>query len=164
MEIRKAGEADIAAVLAIMEEARAFQAASGNPQWHPGYPGEADITADIAAGRAYVYTSGGEVVGYVAIADGDDEYDRMPEVWRTPEPYGVMHRLALGAATQGKGAGREAFRLAEEVMHRSGARSVRIDTGLRNVPMQRLMDRLGYACRGSVTFSWGERLAYEKAL
>ncbi len=55
MEIRRAVETDLPALMDIYEEARQFMRAHGNQeQWSGGYPQKEILLADIAAGCLYV--------------------------------------------------------------------------------------------------------------
>lgn len=54
MHLRKTREGDIAAVLAILDQARVRLGALGIDQWQNGYPNRAAIEEDVARGRSYV--------------------------------------------------------------------------------------------------------------
>ena len=59
MEIRKTQATDLAAVMALFDEARGTIAALGIDQWQNGYPSEDVVREDIALARAYAVTDGG---------------------------------------------------------------------------------------------------------
>lgn len=153
MFLRKATVEDIEVLLPIFAQARRAQRLAGFVQWADGYP---------SAG--YVLDDCGTAAGYVAIAIGDREYDRHPELWDAAAPYAVFHRIALADAYRGKGNAAELFSLAEDIARRLGAHYIRIDTGLENRPMQRVLANRSYTALGPCTFIWGPRLAYEKRL
>lgn len=164
MFLRKATVEDIEVLLPIFAQARRAQRLAGFVQWADGYPSAGDFETDISRSAGYVLDDCGTAAGYVAIAIGDREYDRHPELWDAAAPYAVFHRIALADAYRGKGNAAELFSLAEDIARRLGAHYIRIDTGLENRPMQRVLANRSYTALGPCTFIWGPRLAYEKRL
>ena len=135
-------------------------AENGNPhQWGEGFPPRDALAADIAAGRSYVCEEDGAIAAaFVFTTAGEPTYRVIRAgAWLDDTPYGVVHRLA--AAERGCGAG--AFCLAW-CLAQCG--NVRIDTHRDNLPMQRLLARLGYTYCGIIDLEngRGERLAYQK--
>lgn len=160
---RKVEVSDFETVRELFEQGRSFQQSLGFVQWLPGYPSEDILVQDMERGRGYVFMTDDVIVGYASIfTDSDEEYDRMAHIWRTPKEYGAVHRLVLSDAVRGRGLGRGILEICEDLIARSGCKAVRIDTGLQNKPMQRLLAGAGYSCRGEHNFVWGPRLAYEK--
>lgn len=164
MEIIRATNAHIAAVMGILDSAREYQRQSGFRQWDDGYPSEAVVAADIASGHAYVFTRQGEVAGYAFLPEGDAAYDTFESVWRLTGRYGAVHRLAVAPQARGIGASAPMFTLIEETFRQRGIGIVRIDTGLENAVMRHLLEKYGYTPLGAYEFPWGARLAYEKML
>ena len=164
-QLRQAEEADIPACLAVLDYGRASQRAAGFEQWPDGYPSEEDVRNDIAAGMAYVMTDPqGNIAAYIAIAYYDSEYERLREIWTPAERYAVFHRIAVGEAYRHSGQGVRLLALAEAHVCKEGAEAVRIDTGLTNLPMQRLLASRSYRNLGHTLYSWGPRYSYEKLL
>ena len=65
--IRKSAEADIPAIMDVLEAAKQIMRASGNVnQWINGYPSEAVVRKDLENGNGYVVEDDGRVVGYFA--------------------------------------------------------------------------------------------------
>lgn len=159
MYIRKTVAADIPAVERIYAEARKFMKEAGNPeQWRDGYPGVAEIEADIADGTGYVCCDGEEIVGAFYFRVGvDPTYVRIYEgEWKSEKPYGVIHRIAV--ARHGGGVARfimdECFGLSE---------NLRIDTHRDNLPMQRCLSKNRFEYCGIIYLESGEeRLAYQR--
>lgn len=184
LSLATATAADIPAILAICDQARAHQRKLGFAQWEDGYPSRDVIAADIAASRAYLIVeepdglppcdasaghradeSTGSPVGYVVIDPaGDPGYDSLPDTWHTATPYAAVHRLALGDAVRGRHLAAHVMRLIEHRAATLGSRAIRLDTGPDNLPMQRLLATLAYTPLGLRQFPWGPRLAYEKFL
>lgn len=163
--LRPANQTDVAAAMDICSQARAFQRACGNIQWADGYPSEETIARDIAASKGYIAEVDGVPAGYCVIdIDGDAEYDRAPGLWSTDEPYVAVHRLAMADCARGKGLSAVVFRQVERIVSARGFRVIKVDTGLHNIPMHRLMANLGFTCCGEHTFPWGRRLTYEKVI
>lgn len=164
MILRRAAFDDIDDVMLVFSQARLAQRRAGFKQWDDGYPSLEVLKSDIRSSNGFVLDDGGRIAGYVAIAIGDEEYDRHPELWDVAESYAVFHRLALSDDYRGKRVSSILFDLAESLADRTDAQFVRIDTGLENKPMQHILSKRGYAALGCCSFIWGERLAYEKSL
>lgn len=148
----------------VFSQARLAQRRAGFKQWDDGYPSLEVLKSDIISSNGFVLDDGGRIAGYVAIAVGDEEYDRHSELWDVAESYAVFHRIAIPDDYRGKKVSSILFDLAESRARRANARFVRIDTGLENKPMQHILAKRGYAALGCCNFIWGERLAYEKQL
>lgn len=165
MELRKATSGELDAIMRILAEAREAQRAQGFVQWEDGYPPVSTVMADMERGEAYVLADRGKIAGYAAIAAGDVEYDRLRHIWRTDcEEYAAIHRVALADSHRGRGLSCVFLLLIEREVRRRGIMSVRIDTGVENKAMQRILEKCGYTGLGVRDFVWGRRLAYEKRL
>ncbi len=164
MEIIEATFCDIERILEIMNSARAFQRAMGFVQWLDGYPSHDDIMNDISNGGARIFTVDDKIIGYAYLTDFDNEYNRLNNIWKFGNRYGVIHRLAVDAEYRGHGCSTEMLQLIENEFKQSDINAIRIDTGTENIVMQHLLSKSGYECRDQQSFIWGERLAYEKKL
>lgn len=151
-------------IMSIMDDARHYQRECGFRQWEDGYPSRKIIEEDILQGRARIFTKESKIAAYAALADQDDEYERLKNIWQYSGRYGVIHRIAMAHDFRSSGIAPQVIRLCEEDFCSLGIEIMRIDTGVNNQAMQNLMQRCGYECRGTHIFSWGERLAYEKRL
>lgn len=164
MEIRKATLSDLPTVMDIYAYARRFMADHGNPrQWGPtGWPPEALIRQDMAAGKSYVCTEGGAIRAVFFFDMGPEIEPTYRDIqdgqWADPTPYGVVHRIA--AAEGSKGAGRFCL---EWAFAQCG--HLRMDTHGDNRPMQSLLKKLGFQYRGViyVVEDNDPRLAFEKS-
>lgn len=174
MRFRKTTKEDIARVCEIFDGARETMHAQGIDQWTDGYPAEADIAADIAAGESYVLCEddgtvtatcavllGGEIT-YTEIADGK---------WLTESPddgnttYVAVHRVATDKHCRGKGLASRLIEEAAAIGRNAGKISLRIDTHRDNLPMQRMLARNGLVLCGEITLLSGDkRNAYEKLI
>ena len=66
--IRHACEADLPAVMSVIEAGKGIMRASGNMlQWNDGYPSQSVILADMEASNGYVVEEDGAIVAYFAL-------------------------------------------------------------------------------------------------
>lgn len=163
---RQAAREDIPDILTICDEAREFQRSRGSMQWKDGYPSESVILSDIDKCRGWVIESpDGDSAGYCVVdTEGDSEYDGIEGLWHTGRPYAAVHRLAFSDRVRGKGYGRLVLADIESRLRDNNIHAIRVDTGLENLPMQRILESLDYSNLGVHDFSWGKRIAYEKEL
>ncbi len=156
--IEKANLSQLPQILKIYEKARDFMAQSGNPtQWGTNYPPEEMIRQDILNGKSYVNLEDGKIraVFYFAL-EADPTYAYIDGAWLNDEPYGVIHRIAVGDS--GKGVAAECFQFAMEHCD-----NLRIDTHENNIPMQRCLGKNGFQCCGTIYLEDGDpRIAYQK--
>lgn len=168
MNERLAVPGDLGRIMEIIAEARRSLAALGIDQWQDGYPGADDIAADIAAGRRWVLTEGGEILASAAVYVGHEEtYDELRGgAWGADaREYGIIHRIAVAKAARGRGAASRLVALCREMAVSAGVPCLRCDTHQGNLPMRRMLERNGYVLRGKITLKTGEeRVAYEKML
>jgi len=159
MLIRKTTLEDIDEVMTIYRDAQNFMKAHGNPlQWGNFYPTEALVRGDIAAGTSYVCTGGDRIAAVFVYRTGADEtYARIYDgAWLSDDAYGVVHRIA--SAHSVKGAAAFCITWAFEQCG-----NLRIDTHADNVPMQRLLAKLGFISCGIIhTYDGSPRLAFQK--
>lgn len=158
--IQKANLSQFSQIMAIYESARAFMARNGNPdQWGTAYPSQEMIRQDILNEKCYVNLYGDTVnaVFYFA-AEEDPTYGYIEGAWLNGEPYGVIHRIAVG--NSGKGVAAECFAFAE-----AHCSNLRVDTHEKNIPMQRCLDKHGFTRCGVIYLEDGDpRIAYQKVI
>lgn len=165
IELRGATEEDIQIILNICDDARCFQRNSGFPQWSDGYPSREVIENDIAAAIGFIILANGKIIGYCVIdCNGDKDYDEASGLWNFHGAYAAIHRLALSHDARGRHLGKPSLECILDFIANQYIYNVRVDTGVENAPMKRLLASLDFVCRGEYNFSWGQRLAYEKAL
>ena len=157
LRIRPARPADLPALEELYARARAFMAASGNPnQWGNSRPTREQIQEDIAQGHGFVCVDRGEILcAFSFSTQGEPTYGHIEgEGWPDDGSYGVVHRLATGGARRGAAA----YCL---TWCRSHCRQVRIDTHADNLPMQKLLEKLGFTFCGTIYLADGSpRWAY----
>ena len=159
-----AGEASIA--ISFIDEAKAFLRSIGVGQWQNGYPGAGTIKADIAKGNGYFLMAGERPLAYMCIDFGGEmAYDGLDGHWLIDtRAYGVLHRLAMGERSRGKGAATIAIQLAEALMKSRRMESFRIDTDENNEVMKHLLHKNGFTYCGTIWFDNSVKIAYEKLL
>ena len=158
MEIRQASIEELDAIMKIYEGARAFMAASGNPdQWGESYPPRGLIESDIARGCCYVCAARDGLWGvfYFAVED-DPTYAYIKGAWKNDAPYAVLHRVAV--AKQGRGVVSRIFDFAI-----SQYPNIKIDTHESNLPMQKALAKNGFTACGEIYLENGDpRIAYQR--
>lgn len=158
--IQKAILSQLSQIMAIYETARDFMARSGNPdQWGTAYPAEDMIRQDILDRKCYVNLEDEQILAvfYFAVEE-DPTYGYIEGSWLNDEPYGVIHRIAVGES--GRGVAAACFDFA--VQH---CDNIRIDTHDKNIPMQRCLAKYGFARCGIIYLEDGDpRIAYQKVI
>lgn len=160
LAIRKSTMEDLDRVMELFTDARIYMAENGNPnQWKTNWPPRENIIADIMAQDSYVCVDGDKIVGtffmkkaldhtYFNIYDGewvDDEKE-----------YCVVHRITTDRNTRGVGT----FCLNWVFEY---CNNIRIDTHKDNIPMQSLLEKLGFCKCGIIHLDNGEdRIAFQK--
>lgn len=177
VEFRKTRECDIDRVMEILTDGKAALKALGIDQWQgDGYPHRDIVENDVRLGQSYVIQDSDEHIAATAMVSlsGEPDYDEIEGAWLTPgtsaDPdYAVVHRVAVGADSVGRGMARYLLASAEEVAREGGVRSVRIDTHPGNVPMLTLVESCGYTRCGIIRIKHAdggipERVAFEKLM
>lgn len=159
MELRQANMEDLEPILQLYENARDFMRRSGNPdQWGKNYPPRNMVEQDIRSGASYVFEEEGQLLGVFACLPGPDPtYAKIEDgAWLNDRPYGVIHRVAVGAQRRGIASACLAFG-----MERFG--NLRVDTHPQNIPMQQVFLKNGFTRCGTIFVETGEPFwAYQK--
>ena len=158
MIVRKTAIFDLNEVCRIYADARDFMRESGNPnQWKDIHPAREIIERDIQAGLSYVCVCDGEIAAvFFFSTEREPTYGKIDGAWVNDEPYGVVHRIARARNAAGAGAFCIGWCLEQ-------CRNLRIDTHRDNVPMRRLLDKMGFSYCGFIWLENGEeRLAFQK--
>ena len=168
---RKAGEAELPAILQIVEQARALLKRRGIDQWQGSYPDADAFRADLDRGECYVVCHGEDVAGFFTLSLREEaDYDSITDgKWTADLAYCVLHRAAVADRYRGTGLARELMRCVEEQARALDRRSIRTDTHRKNKATQRMLRESGFRYRGNVEvlLEAGHdpaRHAYEKIL
>ncbi|MBP3701147.1 MAG: GNAT family N-acetyltransferase [Lachnospiraceae bacterium] len=170
MIFRNTQEKDRAQVIALWRQAQAYFKAQGIDQWQDGYPDAACLEADMANGESYVLVEEDteEVLAtcFISFA-GEPDYDVIYDGnWQEPEPYGVVHRVAVTSERKGQGLAGQLISYAAAMCRERGIGSIRMDTHEDNRSMQRMLSKNGFLYRGIIYLGrdGAKRVAFEKSL
>lgn len=162
---RKATASDVPQIWVIIQQAIARRKNDGSQQWQDGYPNETVIQQDITKGIGYVLTDNNSIAGYAAILFNDEPaYELLKGTWLTNDDFAVVHRVAISDDYLGKGLAQKIFLFTEDLAIDNNIFSIKVDTNFDNIPMLKILEKLGYTYCGEVTFRGGVRKAFEKIL
>ena len=168
---RTAVSGDIAAIKALFCLARDFMAEQGNPQWRDGYPYDDVVQNFVSGGNFRILEIGGKVAAVYSVFDSDGEYDDIEGRWLTDgedgknKNYLAVHTLAVSPLFRGQGLAKAAFREAEEEARLKCKNSIRMDTHIKNLPMQKLLSSQGFTYCGTIkSRGEGAFICFEKVL
>ena len=160
MEIRRSRSEDLSVILALYGSARDFMRKSGNmTQWEGIDAPETRAAADIAEGRSFVCCEGDGILAVFAFEPEADDptYREITDgAWPDDGPYGVLHRIAVGAP------GRDVAGFCLDWCA-ARCRQLRADTHESNLAMQRALKKNGFRRCGIIRVSDGsERIAFAR--
>jgi len=166
MILKKAVVSDLNFIWNIIQQAIEQRKQDGSEQWQNGYPNEQTIGEDLKNGCAYVLVHNNIIIAYSAIIFGiEPAYNEINGSWLTKNnDYLVVHRVATLNSEKGKGVATHLFRLIENMCIEQKVNSIRVDTNFDNVPMLKILDKLGYTYCGEIFISDKSRRAYEKIM
>lgn len=165
IELKLANREEAKMCLSFIEDAKAFQREQGIVQWTEDYPNIETVLRDIELLRGYTITDDGVPFGYVCVDfGGEKSYDRVDGEWKTSGKYGVIHRLAFGKESRGKGATKAVFELIRKLCRNESAVSIRVDTGSENKLVQHIFEREGFEKIGTLTWPGQLNFVYEYVL
>lgn len=145
MTIRRATTADLETILTMIEQARAFMAANGNPeQWSDGYPQKSLIEEDIAIRRGYVCDEDDHIYAYFVVCEDDEpDYRHIEGAWLNDLPYMTLHRVISTGERHGM-----TDLIIQWMLER--CQNLRGDTHAANTFMQRAFERNGFVRCGTI--------------
>ena len=162
-ELTPARREEVAPVMDLIREGRAFQRQQGFVQWDDAHPSQMAVEEDIRRGAGYALRVDGALAGYLCLSfEGDPAYEEIVGAWRYKGDYGVIHRMVIGDGFRGKGLTGTVFRLAAQIAAARGVQILRIDTHAENLRMRHVLEKHGFACCGDVIQNGGHRLAFDK--
>lgn len=166
-EIRKAKENDLPAIMEIIHQAQRTMKQDGFQQWTKGYPGEEILSKDIEKQSCYLLTDQEEIVAVGTLYMENDPNYRIIEEgnWKTEEPYGTVHRLAVAEGRRQQGLAGILYDRLEKICREKGMRGMRVDTHRDNKKMQSWIRKQGFRPCGVIHVEDGtKRDAFEKPL
>ncbi len=165
MILRKAILSDQPIIWEILQQAILQRKEEGSNQWQNGYPNPQTILDDIANGSAHVLIDNNVIIAYVAIIfDIEPAYTDIVGKWLSDGEYIVIHRVAVSKVVKSKGIATHLFKMIEQMAIKQKIYSIKVDTNFDNIPMLKILDKLGYTYCGEVYFNNSPRRAFEKVL
>ncbi len=153
----------------ILNEAKAYLKSQNIDQWQDknGYPNEVDLSEDLKNGAFFTVKISGEIAAtFMACVTVDETYIKKPHSgrWLTSgTKYGVLHRIAVANRFKGQGIAGEIANFACNYCKAQGAKSLRSDTHMQNLSMQRMLEKSGFIKCGEITLPSGaQRIIFEK--
>jgi ribosomal protein S18 acetylase RimI-like enzyme len=163
--LRKANLSELPKIWEILQQAIEQRRQDGSTQWQNGYPNEQTVHDDFEKRNSYVLIDNNEILACASIIVGaDPNYKEIKGEWLTVDNYATIHRLATSDRVKQKGVATRLFEMAEDVCRKKKVLSIRADTNFDNVPMMRILEKLGYTYCGEILVSTAPRKAYEKLL
>ncbi len=159
--IRLAKKEDVVECRKLADFANDLMLSRGNPQWSCGYPQIEILYNDVELNRLYVAEDNGEIVAMVVIQKEKDEIYEKYNFW-TEGPYISVHRIV----SKRSGLGRYLIQMAIDEAKKIGA-NVRLDTHVKNINMQKLIESLGFILVGETDQKYIDKtlaLTYELIL
>lgn len=152
--VRQAINADLPAMMAIIEQGRQALAADHIPQWQGPYPQATDLQADIDAARAWLLIVDGQIAGSAALlTTPDPNYQKIYQgSWAGPADarYTSIHRIAIASGYHGQHLADDYFSNLMTLSYQAGFRQIRVDTHALNQRMKHIITKAGFDYRGIV--------------
>jgi GNAT superfamily N-acetyltransferase len=165
MNLRKATLSEQPIIWDILQQAIEQRKQDGSEQWQNGYPNEQTVYDDITHDYAFVLVDNDVIIAYAAIIFGvEPAYNDIQGSWLTNDDYVVVHRVAAANAAKGKGVATLLFKEIEKLCIKQKVYSIKVDTNFDNVPMLKILAKLGYRYCGKIFFLGAPRKAYEKMI
>jgi len=166
MLIRPATIKDIPQIMQLIAEVVPAMNAAGNFQWDGNYPNAEVFENDINLKQLWVAELEESIAGIAAITtDQEPEYANVG--WDITEMAIVVHRLAVGEMSRGKGVAVALLIQAEKEAISHNIKILRIDTNTENQATQKLFPKLGYRFAGEIGLGFRPGLrfyCYEKRM
>lgn len=170
VRFRPARLEDAAQIWMLFQQAQAYFREQGIDQWQDNYPTLQVVQQDLENRESYVLENQDrEIVGTAVLSEREEETYRQiyGGSWLTGEgqPYLVIHRVAVRSDLKGQGLASIILAEAVRRCQEKGIGSIRIDTHEDNLSMQRLLEKSGFICCGTIYLASGaKRLAFEKLI
>jgi GNAT superfamily N-acetyltransferase len=167
MEFKKAVDKDINNIMSIIKKAQQYFKEKNIDQWQNKYPNFQTIKNDIKNKNSYVLFKENKILGTaVVIFEKEKNYEVIYDgEWISNGEYATIHRIAIDSNYKGFGLGSVIIEGIEEICLNRGKTSVRVDTHIENLSMQKLLEKNKYRHCGTIYLEDGsKRIAFEKIL
>lgn len=148
----------------MMQAAGRRMAQQGVGQWDEHYPTRELVEQDIRENALFVVMEEEEIRACFSLRmESIPQYAQIR--WGAPQArFCVLHRLCVDPEQQGKGIGRRAMAMAEEVARERGFQAIRLEAFAPNTASLRVYESCGYQARGEIDV-WGMHfICYEKKI
>lgn len=153
MKIRRALEADLPAIMSIVERVVPIMQSSGNPQWSELYPNLDIFRSDIEEQTLFVGEIDNKIAGVVVYNEEQpEEYFNDIEGWDRDTKVLVIHRMAVDPDFHRKGVANQFYKYAAVHGRYNGYKVIRADTNSKNTPVNSLFKKMDYRYKGVVYF------------
>lgn len=163
LAVRAATDADLPAVMRLVEAVIAGMRARGIEQWDDVYPSADTLAADIAAGSLHVCAVGDDPLNAMFVLD-EHHVPEWTVAWTTLDVAAVVHRLMVHPRHQGQGLASALMDHAEDLARSRGYEAIHLDCFSRNPQALNLYRRRGYREVGTVMLRKGLFHCFEKQL
>ncbi|NME35051.1 MULTISPECIES: GNAT family N-acetyltransferase [Fusobacterium] len=167
MKIRLSTKDDLKDIIRIINQAKVYMKNNNFNQWNENYPNEEIISKDIYLKESYVLIDDEKIVGTFVLSFTDEiSYKNIYNgKWKTNNPYGILHRVAIDNLYKGKGIAKLILDFSEKEALKKEIKNFRIDTHKENKSMRKFIEKNGFEYCGIILVEDGtERVAYEKKL
>lgn len=162
---RKAEINDITPIWAILQQSINRRKKDGSTQWQDGYPNLETVKTDVEKDQNYVLIQDDKIIATAAlIFNYEPAYDEIEGKWLSDGEFLVVHRVGVSDEVAGKGFAKKLFMILEDFAKENDIFSIKVDTNFDNVPMLKILEKLGYTYCGEVYFRGSARKAFEKLL
>lgn len=152
--LRRATQADLPAIAAIINDAKAYLKEQKINQWQDGYPDTAILKQDIEDGITFVLIHNNTVAGTAALHQGIDiNYLKIEDgQWEdgTDDHYAAIHRIAVSRDFRGQHLSEPLMNSLITISGLLGFKDIRIDTHPDNKGMQHVINSCGFNYCGIV--------------
>lgn len=146
MNITKASIDDLASIMEIIDQAKAYLKSQNIDQWQDGYPNEEGLKLDINNNSLYVVKDNDLIIGVFCMGDYEPTYDVIYKgKWSTNKDYVVVHRFAVRNKYKGKGVAKYIFDYVKKDHD-----YIRVDTHPENKSMIKCLYNNGFTYRGEI--------------
>ncbi len=164
MNISRAAETDIDAIMALVRDAVREKQRNGDDQWDDTYPNRELIAQDISTGTLFKIADGNSILGIIVLNE-EQPPPYFTIAWNDGGRPLVVHRLCINPLFQRRGLARRLMLFAEEHAAENAYRSIRLDTYSGNRAAQALFLSLGYHPAGDVSLREDKAFhCYKKAI
>ena len=164
-KIIKAKKEETNTIKLLFSKASDFLKNNNVNQWQNNYPSVEVLNDDINRDRLYVLKNDEEIIGVMSLLkDEESTYKKIFDgTWLSDNIYYTVHRITV--KEKGKGISKYLFDYAINECIKDGISSLRIDTHIDNLVMQKALNKFGFVYCGVIYLNDGsKRIAFEKVI